>query len=320
MTGYFTDRKKSEILDFFVRKCDESKVYYLMLYETGFNLFRIMEAFEGAFGDPELHHKFMIESGKELVGSIDGGLSSLLNGKGYQSPYLKNLQEQRDIKNGMNINEYRKTNPKPWELMLDSSQAARLKLQLENPSDFYKRKSEFDSVFRDEKKVEVNALTPNDLNTVYDESDTDRFSTLVNLMSACLGQFGFSRDETYSSKKYPVFCRGKEGNIVLCCGIKSYDDLLIQPHYGRIELVFHLREKSFNRSKIEASPHTTVKDSEKFLILNLHAIVPYFLSSYSAFESIQEFYLNLKAQTYLFVSIFDDAKDTELITSLKGQE
>lgn len=313
MPGYFTDRKKIEILDFFVKKCDESEIYCQMLYEKGFSLFRLMEAFEGEFGDPELHHKYMIEVGKELVGSIDGGISSLSGGKGYQSPYLKNLQEQRDIKNGMSFHEFRKINPKPWELILDSSGAARLKLQLENPSDFYKKKSEFDCAFRHAKNAEINAITSNGLGTVYDETYAERSSTLISAMSTCLSEFGFVKNEKYSSRKHPVFSRGEESNIVLCCGIKNYDDLLIQPNYGRVELVFHLREKSLKRSKVEVSPHASSADSERFLILNIHAMIPYFLSSYSYFESIREFCFNLKAQAYLFSSVFDDFKGLGLI-------
>ena len=305
MSGYFTLEKKKEILKPLVAMCDESERVAKELFAKGFHLFKSMQAYEGAFGNNAEHQTFMVELGKETLGSIDGGIPSVSGGIGFQSEYLLNLISERDKKNGMSLAEFRKTSPKPWSLELDPTRAKRLQMQLENTKEFYQRKSEFDAVFAKEKTEEAHSVDNEALGS-YDESYSDRFKSYCEIMSQCLSQYGFELSKKYSSKKYPVFCKHFDENIILCCGIKNYDDLLIQPNFGTVELIFHLREMSLKTSRVEVSPHVTVKDSDKFLILNCHAVVPYFLPSYSAFKSIQELKLNVMAQAEVFDIVFKE--------------
>lgn len=306
MSGYFTLEKKKEILKPMVALCDESEHVSKELCARGFNLFKLMQAYEGEFGDSIEHQTFMAELGKEILGSIDGGIPSISGGIGFQSKYLLNLINKRDKRNGMSLAEFRKTSPKPWSLELDPTRAKRLQMQLENTKEFYQRKSEFDAGFAKAKTEEAHTLD-DEVVGAYDESYSDRFASYCEIMSQCLSKFGFELSRKYSSKKYPVFCKHFDDSAVLCCGIKNYEDLLIQPNFGTVELVFHLREKSFRTSRIEISPHVTAKDSDKFLILNCHAVVPYFLPSYSAFKSIQELKLNIMAQAEVFAIVFKEA-------------
>ena len=147
----------------------------------------------------------------------------------------------------------------------------------------------------------------------------EKFETLVNVLANCLASLGMSYEKKFSSKKYPIYCKRIDEDIYLCCGVKNYDDLLIQPESGTVELIFHLRTKDYKSSKIELSPHVELKGASKFLVIQTGAIIPYFLPSYSAFSSIEEYELNILAQISLFQASYNECEE-KLLEIIRTQE
>ncbi|WP_194866491.1 hypothetical protein [Pseudoalteromonas sp. PPB1] len=311
MTKEFSNSVKLKMLEQFVELCGRSEYFEKILNRKGFFLFRLIQEYEGAFDDVDSHYKYMQELGKETVGSYDGGIASFIgeNSTGYQSPHLQSLAVNRNKRNGMNIEEFRKTNPSPWLLELDKSRSERLRNQITSPVDFYHSKSDFDKKFAAEKKKESSNLEAKDYSYETYLSNEEKFDTLVNVLSDYLGSLGMSLEKKFSSKKYPIYCKNIDEEIYLCCGIKNYEDLLIQPEFGTVELIFHLRTKDCKISKIELSPHIELKGANKLLVIQSGAIVPYFIPAYSAFSSIKEYELNILAQISLFKAAYNECED-----------
>lgn len=321
MKKKFSNNVKLKILNHFVELCDRSKNIEKLLNDKGFFAFLLLQKYEGSYANVDLHYKYMQELGKETVGSYDGGVASFIgkSSTGYQSPYLRNLAIERDTRNGMDIASFRKTNPSLWLLELDRSCIERLKSQQTNSVEFYHSKAEFDKKFAEEKKKELSNVVNKDYSSDIHFSYEEKFKTLVKVLAECLSSLGMSYEKKFSSKKYPIYCKSINEDIYLCCGIKNYDDLLIQPDFGTVELIFHLRTKDYKTSKIEISPHVETEGADKFLVIQTGAIIPYFLPSYSAFSSIEEYELNILAQISLFQASYNECEE-KLLEIIRTQE
>ncbi|KNC68161.1 hypothetical protein [Pseudoalteromonas ardens] len=297
-----SDSLKRKVLALFIPYCDASRDIELLLSQQGFSAHELLQQFEGAFLDTNTHYRFMQEIGKEQVGSIDGGIATYIgeHATGYKSPYLEQLERERDERNGMSFDQFRESGPRLWELELDETRKSRLKFQFEQREKFATQKQSFDIQFDEHKRKEAECFSDNELTSASGVT----MDSLKQTIDAELGSLGFEESKRYSSKTYPIFSKALTNEYMLCCGIGNSDDIFLQANCGRINLAFHIREKSFRKAKVEVSPHTEVSGSEKFLILDICAIVPYFADAYASFSSPQELKLNIKAQVTLFNLVF----------------
>ncbi|MEC4091370.1 hypothetical protein [Pseudoalteromonas rubra] len=303
----FSDEFKSGVLNLFVPLCDKSKMFEEALSSKGLNLFYLIQNFEGQFDSFEGHYKYMIETGKEALGSSGFSRATLEDNPslGYRSEYLSHLIEKRDESNGMDFESYRATRPKLWKLELDASRAKKLELQHTRRDDYEALENELNKRFKREQTGELCKL--NELLGRIEGNILDK-ELLDSILSEILFVIGLEKNEKYSSKNYPVYTKELTAGCFLCCGIRNYDDVFIQRNFGIVELVFYIRDKKFKRSKIKISTFYDDKDSDRFIVLDINSIIPYYLSSYSHFSSIEELYLNVFAQARLFELVYSEVE------------
>lgn len=305
---------KTKILELIIPLCEKRIQFEEALSKKGMNAFSLMQEFEGRFGNRELHFKFVSEAAKEVVGTPEGGGT-----KSYKSPYLRRLAKERDERNGMSFQEFQLTNPPVWELELDESKKERLRFQVTKSQEFNVLKYQFDLELKKQKERESVCIVERQYKPMSTFDAREKLSYMVLFLQQYLEPLGFEIDKAVSSKTYPVFSKGLTSSFCLSCGIKNYDELVIQNDVGSVELIFHIRSVGFAKSKVEVSPFVKDKNDDYFLILNSNVLVPYFRSCYTSFNSIEEMKLNILAQVVLFNMALRKV-ESKLVCILQGIE
>lgn len=306
------NEKKSEILELFVPICDESRKIEREIANKGLKCFCLIQEFEESFCDDGVsHYKYMQEIGKEFVGSFDGGMATFIGEHhlGYRSPYLTALTTKRDLKNGMDFQSFQKTLPGTWELELDECKKRRERYRKNNPVEFLQKKKDFDDRVKFEKDLEMRNRVE-EYRAINEYTAIDKIKISNGILSKYLGEIGLLEMDSKRSDYNPIYCLEFSEEFYLSCMIKNQSNLVDNAERGAIDLVFHLRSKRFMGPTVEVSPFRTPKHSEKYLVMNAKAVVPYYSDAYSRFSSMAEIELNVIAQVLIFDLVFSRVKNS----------
>lgn len=306
MNSEITNDMKVSISEELLKLSDNHEYYENQLNSRNIASFKFMQQFQGSFGDIASHLKNIIETTKEKIGSYDRSFYNQSDERFtiYESEYLISLLQEKELSLGMSFEEYRKSSPPAWDLILDKTISNRTKLRITNSEKFYQLKNKFDTDFAKIKKQERQLNGDTSLIKIEEFIQLNGAPLLANLLTEKLNRLGFELNSRFSSQTLPVFAKQLNENFFLCCSIRSIEDTFLQPNRGVVNLVFHLRNSKCRKAKVETSPHVKINGYKNFMILFTNEVIPYFESCYSFFESPEEFEQNVDAQIALFQILF----------------